>query len=271
MTIAFVNVGTVGSGAASVAPGIPASVVAGDLLILFVQTSDEAPSVGGTWPPVGWTEFRTSYGPGLTNIDNGIAPGGAGAANLWPAYKIATGSDVAPTVPDSGDHQFAQIIAYTGVDSDFPFEQYLQVIVAGGASQAMVTMSTNVAGGNVASTALSWPTRDVQGANRMVLLIAALGLDSASSTTSSGYANANLSAITERIDQTVSTGTGGGLVVVEGTANAGTIAATTGTVTSCTKVHGLLVLRPAATPTLSSPGATSITTTTATPQVTLAY
>jgi hypothetical protein len=103
----YVASGAAGNGnnASSLAPGLPAGIQAGDLLVLQVQTfggtSARTPST-----PSGWTAFDGS---------NGFTQNGTSAHGFW--YRIATGSDSAPTITMSGtgaanDTQVSKIHAF---------------------------------------------------------------------------------------------------------------------------------------------------------------
>lgn len=78
---AFISAGAGTSAAppgATMSPAFPASIVAGDLLILHAAMSD---TVGGTvTTPAGWTSI-------------GAFPGGAQVTKQWAFFKIADGSE----------------------------------------------------------------------------------------------------------------------------------------------------------------------------------
>src|SRR6478752_8549274 len=92
----------------------PSGHQSGDLGILVVQTSAEAP---GNNPPSGFTAVPTvspqSIGTAAT----------AGSVRLSVFYKFAT-SNAEPQVDvgDSGDHQITHLTVYRGVDPAAPFD-----------------------------------------------------------------------------------------------------------------------------------------------------
>lgn len=107
MSWSYIATGAAGNGnnASSLAPGLPAGIQAGDLLVLQVQTfggtSSRTPST-----PAGWTPFDGS---------NGFTQNGTSSHGFW--YRVATGSDSAPTIAMSGtgvaaDTQLSRIHAY---------------------------------------------------------------------------------------------------------------------------------------------------------------
>jgi hypothetical protein len=94
MSWSFVNHGTVATGASPV-PGMPASFIAGDIL-LIVATSKTAYSAT---PPTGYSNLtRQTSAPMLS---------------VW--YKIATGSETSPTLTNSDTSSCAVILAYRGL------------------------------------------------------------------------------------------------------------------------------------------------------------
>lgn len=93
----FVAAGTVQNGLAAITPGIPAGIQNNDILLLLVQTQGAQPATA----PSGWTDASISNTAGTT--------AGLSLAVFW---KRTTGTESAPTVADSGDHQIAIIYAF---------------------------------------------------------------------------------------------------------------------------------------------------------------
>lgn len=239
MAITFVGKGAFGSGTASVSATAVSGVQSGDLLLLFVESANQPITA-----PSGWTQVTNSpVAIGTANAAGGVA--------LQVFYQFATGADTSTTVGDSGDHTTCIKLAYRGVDPTTPFD----------ATPVSGTKTT-------ASTSSSWPSITTVTADAEIILASALDLDLASTTTTSGYTNANLTGLSEQHDQTIAGGFGGGLVIVDGTkATAGATGATTATVTSTTQTYLTMALRPRASvnyPLTANAGTYSLTGNTAT-------
>lgn len=216
MAITYVGKSTFASGTAALSVGAVSGVAAGDLLLLFVESANQPVAA-----PSGYTQVTNSP------VAIGTAAAAGGVA-LQVFYRIATGADTTTTVADSGDHTTAIKMAFRGVSTSTPFD----------ATPVSGTKTT-------ASTSSSYPGITTATANAMVVYASALDLGAASTATTSSQANANLTSITERHDQTVASGFGGGLVITTGMkATAGATGNLTATVTSTTQVYLTLALRP---------------------------
>jgi hypothetical protein len=105
VAIAYVNAGTATSGATNPATSIdvavPASLVAGNLLIGAVHTTA---STGAHGWPAGWTKVEQR--------DDGV-----GGSTSW-AYRVSNGSDTAPTVTVSSSYVEGQIFQFSGASTD---------------------------------------------------------------------------------------------------------------------------------------------------------
>jgi hypothetical protein len=217
----FVAKGTFTSGTAAITPGLPAGIQGGvpqsDLLLLFVETANQAMAA-----PAGWTQVTNS--PQSTGT-----AAAAGGVRLTVFYKFAAASETAPTLADSGDHQTSIIMAFRGVDNTTPFN-----VTAGGVTTP-------------ASTAVSCPAATTTAANCLVVNAIALDADLASTTNLSAVANTNLSSVALQHTQTVIAGAGGGLAVVTGgKAAAGSTGSTTATdTTSEVRTYLTMALNPA--------------------------
>lgn len=215
MAISFVGKGAFGSGTASVSAAAVTGVVAGDLLLLFVESANQPITA-----PTGWTQVTNSP------VATGTAAAAGGVA-LQVFYQFATGADTSTTVGDSGDHTTCIKLAYRGVDPLVPFD----------ATPVSGTKAT-------ASTSSSFPGITTTTANAWVVMASALDLDAASTATTGTPTNANLTGLTERHDQTVTSGAGGGLVIIDGIKlTAGATGNTTATVTSTIQVYLTMALR----------------------------
>lgn len=97
---------TESAGSASVPP--PSGIQNGDFLLLFVETANYPVTA-----PSGWTEV-------------GASPQGQGTANTPQAiqisvfYKFTAGTESNVTLPSTGDHQSAVMLAYRNVAGDTP-------------------------------------------------------------------------------------------------------------------------------------------------------
>lgn len=215
MAITFVNKSAFASGTAALTVGAVASVVADDLILLFVESANENIAT-----PTGYTQVTNSP------VSTGTAAT-AGGVRLAVFYSWATGADTTTSVADSGNHTTAIKIAYRGVDLTTPFD------------------ATPVTGIKTpASTSTSFPGITTTTANAKIVHASGLDLDAASTATTGAATNANLTSITELHDQTISGGVGGGLVIIDGTkATAGATGNTTATVTSTIQVYLTMALR----------------------------
>ena len=217
MAITFVNKSAFASGTAGLTVGAVASVVADDLILLFAESANQNIAT-----PTGYTQVTGSP------VSTGTAAA-IGGVRLAVFYRWATGADTTTSVADSGNHTTAIKMAFRGVDTTTPFD------------------ATPVTGIKTpASTSASFPGITTATANALIVHASGLDLDAARTATTGAATNANLTGITERHDQTISGGVGGGLVVVTGTkATAGATGNTTATVTSTIQVYLTLALREA--------------------------
>jgi len=222
-TPTFVAGGAVASGTGAITPALPAGIATNDILLLLLETANEAISIsnqnGGTWTAVA----NSPQGYGTAAASNAVR-----LTVFWSRYN---GTQGAPTTSDSGNHQLGRIIAIRGaVTSGDPWE-----VTAGG------TEST-------ADTSGAIPGTTTTAANTLVVAAIATSLPDASGTANfSAWANGNLSSVTEQADNTVTAGNGGGLGIATGekvTAGAyGDTTVTAGTAT--TKAMLSIALKPA--------------------------
>src|SRR5256886_5193509 len=217
-------IGTVQSGIAALtgatAVAWPAHAI-NDIGLLIIQTDNQAVTLGTNGG--NWTQVSNS--PQFTGT-----AGAAGATMLTVFWSRATSTSMgAVEVLDSGDHQIAQIITFRGV-------------VATG-------NPWDVTAGDVAAsttTAVSIPGATTTVQDTLVVAIVANGIDTNSTSQIGSWSNSNLSSVSERSDNVVNAGNGGGFGVATGSRAAlGAYGATTATLTT-TSLQGRMsiALRP---------------------------
>lgn len=158
--------------------------VAGDTAVLFVHSSNEAPGAIS-----GWTQ-QAQLGTGT--------PATAGAVMLTIYTRTAaSSSEPTVTVPDSGDHTIVAMLVLRGCDPAVPVDV---VATASGATSGTIAL----------------PSVTTTGPNRLVVHAIADSLDLSGRTSYSGWANAGLASVTERMDNSGSSGTGGAIAAATG-------------------------------------------------------
>ncbi len=212
----YVAKGTFTSGTGAIAPPLPTGVRNGDLLVLVVESANQAITT-----PTGWTQAPNS--PQFTGT-----AAVAGGVRVGVFYKVLYGNLAAPSVADTGDHTAGQVHAFRGVDPITPINASAGSVDSG------------------ATTTITVPAVTTTVTNTMIVGCIGLDKDLADVDTITGtWTNANLSSITERHDETVIAGAGGGLAVVTGIkATAGATGTTTNTAdTSTTHAYVTLALQ----------------------------
>jgi len=225
---AFVAAGTVASGAGAITPALPSGIAANDILLLFLETANQAISIsnqnGGTWTAV-------------TNSPQGTGTaGGTSATRLTVFWSRYNGTQGAPTTSDSGNHQLGRIVAYRGcATSGNPWDVTAGGVEATSDTSGAIPGATTTVGNTLVVAAISTDKPDAAGTANF-----------------SAWANSNLTIVTELTDNTVVAGNGGGLAVARGgKASAGAYGDTTVTLaTSAIKAMMSIALKPA---TLSPP------------------
>lgn len=211
----FVAAGTVSASATAITPGIPAGSAAGDIFILAIETT-----VPGTvTPPGSWAHVTGS--PLQVGTD----------CRLTVLWLRAVGSDSAPTVADTGDHQLGRMIAVRGC------------IATGNPWDGTPGATTDA----VRSTSCSIPTITTGVADCFVVGCISTDVpDSTGTAAFSSGANASLANFAERVDDHTSLGDGGAVGIFTGEkATAGVVSATTATcAASATKAHMQIALKP---------------------------
>jgi len=182
-TIQYVGVGAFNSGTTSVVPVLPTGLVVGDFLLLLCESANETITA-----PTGWTEIgaQASQATGTAN-----AAGGVRLAVFYRYYTAGLGN---PTCGTTTNHITAQIMALRNVNKRNPFSNSTSGVLA------------------TANTAVTLPAVSTTAPNSMIVLCLANDRDA---TNSNSFAatptNANLTTITERMDDTAVTGAGGGV------------------------------------------------------------
>lgn len=222
----YVNAGAVASGAGAITPAFPASIAANDILLLFIETENEAASVATAGSCTTWTQVADS-------------PQGTGTASAADAVRLTAfwcryggSGTTGPTTNDSGDHQLARIIAVHGVSTAAN-----PIDVTSGSTEASNTDTTGVIPGDTTT-----------GRDRYVVTAIATALPDTNGTAGfASFANANLANFAEKTDNTTNAGTGGGLGIAAGEkAATGTYGSTTVTTSSNTaKAYMTIALKPA--------------------------
>lgn len=208
----FVAKGAYASGTAALTVAVPAGYRNNDMLILVVESANQA-----IVAPAGWTEFTGS--PQSTGT-----AAAAGGVRLGVFYKIVGGAEASVTVADTGDHTAAIMMAFRGVDPAAPIH-----LTAGSVDAT-------------ATTAMSWPTLTTTVNNCRIIMVSGLDQDIAGTAQVGAITAAGLTGITEHHDQTVASGAGGGLHVASGIrAVAGAIGAMTATGAAST-THAYLTI-----------------------------
>lgn len=199
----FVAAGTQFANIGAVAAPLPAGIVAGDILLLAVETSGAPTSIsnenGGTWTEVA----GSPQDQGTTTALN----------VFWSRYNGTQGN---PTVADSGDHHIGGIVAYRGcIATGDPVDDS-----TGGTDATADTSGT-----------LPGPTTTED----MCLIVLIGAGDDDADTPVTGITNANLDNITSRVNYEAATGNDGGLTIFDGEmATAGAVGNSTLTYTAAT-------------------------------------
>ncbi len=206
------GVGGSAAGTGAITPSLPTGTAVGDLLLMFLETRDQTITVSG------WIEAPSS--PQTV----------AATTRLTIFYRIAESSNPS-TTSSPGDHAIGQILGITKdtFDSANPFD-----VSAGG-----VDTTTDTSG--------SIPGATTTVADCLVVAACCQSSDLSSIFNFSGWTNANLASLTERIDFGSIAGDGGGIGVATGTyAGPGAYGATSVTyATASTKGLISLAIAPA--------------------------
>jgi len=220
MAIAFRSKGAWVAGTTSISMTMPTTHAAGDLLLMFIHTCNNAVT---TPPGNGWQLLSPSpVSTGSANTALGV--------RLTVYWKIAqSSSEAAQTVAVTGGTATNGItVAYSGVDNTTPFD---------------LTPVSAVAAASTAN--LSFPTLTTVTNGAMIVNAVALDNDGNSSSLVTSPVNASLESANLRHGQTVSTSTGGGISFIDGIkTTVGLISATTATVAAAARAYLTIALRP---------------------------
>jgi len=222
----FVAAGTLQSGTNNVTNlAAPAGIRRGDLLLLLVETANQVVVEADITGEIG---AQYVAAPGAAPPGTGGA-GVAGGVRLTVFYKFTAGTEANIGITDGNarDHTAAVILAFRNVDQLNPFNTS-----AGGVQAA-------------AATSLTLPQVTTTRSQCMIVNVVASDRDLAATNTFSAWANATTGAPTERFDQTVATGTGGGFGVATALLGvAGASGQTTVTTTNNTAAYITYALEP---------------------------
>jgi len=205
----FVGAGAIAEGTGNITPPLPTGLLPNDIMLMFVETANEAVSTPSGWAIVADSPQGTGTAAGATST------------RLSVFWKRAAVGEVAQQITDPGDHAIGQILAFRGcILSGNPWD---------------VTSGTTAA----SSTSVSIPGDTTTVVNTLVVLAVAHQTDTATPQ-ASGYTNADLANLTERTDVATTQGNGGGFAVVTGQkATIGAYGATTATLANAS-VQGLI-------------------------------
>jgi len=182
MAASYVGIGVAGSTTGSLTVGFPSGAENGDLIILIVETANQPIASISGWTKLGGFGVGTAGGTGV-------------AHDVF--YKICSGDSIV-TVGDAGDHTYGVAFAVRGIDETTPIN------------------SSSFNGSATSASSRTLPSVNTDTDDSIVFFVLGLTTDSTSSGLASSWSNANMS-LTEIIDNSVSTGKGGGISVVYGT------------------------------------------------------
>lgn len=176
-----------------------------DILVLFVETA-----FGESVSASGWTHAGDSPSP---------AAAGTQLSVLW---RRANGTETAgASIPDPGDHAVARIVAFRdATTAGVPFDVTNKGFTGTGPAATIPGDTTTVV-------------------DCLVIVAAAIALDSSHAGFFYGWTNADLAAIVEHFDEGVDVGNGGGFAMITGTKAAlGAVGSTTATMNEATDYAG---------------------------------
>lgn len=181
----IVGVGAATSGVGAITPAYPGgyTAVADDIALTFI----ECESADIVTPPTNWALVIAS------NVTTGTT------TKLSVLWRRLTAAESAPSIADAGDHMVGQMIVVNGC-------------VASGNPYSQAAQTTEV----VSDTTVSIPGVTTTVADCLLLYAFGTGQDLASTAGATGWADASLTGITERMDVWVIDGTGGGFAMATG-------------------------------------------------------
>jgi hypothetical protein len=190
MAPTVVNVGTVAVGTTTITPALPASIAAGDVLLIVCE------SVGGQSYnlPASWAQV-SSDGAAVSPVVQGT---NTQLTVFWRRYD---GVFSAPALTGTTDHALGRMIAIRGCpQSNNPWNVVSTAVEA------------------VSDTTAVWPGVTTTTTDTLILEIIATSADPAASSTAEigALTNGTYTSITERIDNGDPTGNGGVIGVISG-------------------------------------------------------
>lgn len=217
------GVGAASASQSAITPAFPTSAapVQDDILIGIAESVGTEAYFSGGAPPTGWAHVTGSP----VAVDT--------STRLTVIWKRFVGGDTAPSWGDSGNHNVGRIIAISGVRTT-------------GNPWGTVTPTTSQE--TAANTSAEWPDITTSAVDFMIVLAIATGRDLGTTANLGVVTNANLTSITERMDDWSALGTGGGIGMVTGLkATASAIGVSTATMGSTdSKALMTIALEPAA-------------------------
>jgi hypothetical protein len=223
-TVVGVGAGTSGTGA--ITPAYPGgyTAVADDVAITPVETESTDTLV----PPTNWA-----------HLTNQVVTTGT-TTKLWLIWRRLTTSEAAPTIAAVTNHMGGRMIVVRGCkNTGNPWDGFFG--------------TTEV----VADTTVSIPGLTTSVNDCLVLAAFGTGQDTASTAGATGWTNASLANLTERMDNWVIAGSGGGFAMATGEkAAAGVVSATTATLSLAANFKTLIVV--ALAPLVAAPETTHV-------------
>lgn len=166
---------------------LPTGHSTNDILVLVLQSSNDSQVSA----PAGYTQLGPQNAAGVAAT--------AGANRLSIFWKRDGGSEVAPTIPDTGDHTYGCMFAIRGCPTTLdPFHFGTNTVPTG-----------SFTSGGVFNTSLT--TID----NTLVVDILSHSIDITTAQADTPT-NTDLSSVTKQFDDSTTDGTGGGLVIISG-------------------------------------------------------
>lgn len=176
--------GSLAGNTTAISPGLPNGWQQNDLLLVFVETNNQAITISG------YTEAGSSP----------ASNAGTNPTRLTVFYKWAGASESAPTTSDSGDHQVAEMLAIrNGRGTGEPFD--VTASTAGGTSSSVIIGGATTTSNNTLVLAAVASTVDGYGDDNLVF---------------TNWANSDLTEVTEVLDFANSSSTGGAVGVAAG-------------------------------------------------------
>jgi hypothetical protein len=215
VAIARTSVGSMVSGIAAISVTYGAGAAVGNSALLIVETANE------TVPAVtGFNVLATSTGTGTA--------GTAGATRLTILYSASISSTAAVSVGDSGDHQNAVLITFSGTHQTTPFIAGTDFVVTPAQTAGQAAGGQNVA------------------VNDFLLAIIGTDRDNATASALTGSNWVNVSGTdTTVLNSSSTTGAGGGLIIQQLVATStGTSPAWGATITSSIYTSNMIQVKP---------------------------